>query len=283
MRFVERGITDAVVAVGNADSPELRQLNLVCMLGDDEVGTPSGMVAARASNGPDAFVLGCPSVVEVKRSSTRSKVRGPHVVHTERIMRQGLRPGDPDGDRWFEWLKAALDQLEEGLRGWHDANGRCWAVESAPCRNWFHALARIGRTCVACPQPAPYLYCKYEPPGVSLGPTSRLVVLGGAGDGVQDFYGGDDAEYGPNLTRFVLTTHVRYLNRLAGGLGELRVGHDDLARVKQVTSLMWQDMTCEEAALLDPAVDRLLLPEALDAFGCECPGCARWSRLGSVP
>jgi hypothetical protein len=278
MKAVEQGITEAVGAVGNAASADLRHLNLASVLGDEEVGVPSGMLVPRGSNGPDAFVLGWPTVIEVKRSSTKSKVRGSHVVHVERIWKQSLRAGDPDGKIWFQQVTDWLKCLPTGLQGWHDATTRCWDDESAACYGWSHSLPRRGRTCVACPQPAPYLFCDYAPEGVTITPESRLVVLGGVGEGVQDFYGGIPEEYGPNLERFVLTTHERYLNRLAAGLAELKLEPEDCSRVANLVSLMWSDMTCAEAAQLDVAVDGLILPRALEAFPCACELCARWRR-----
>lgn len=112
---------------------------------------------------------------------------------------------------------------------------------------------------------------------------SRLVVLGGEGDRVEDFYGGAAKEYAPNPSRFVATTHVKYLNRLSAGLAGSERKQQERALVNELASLMWLDMSCEEAALLEPAALGLIRPWAFEESPCDCELCsANHERLQAL-
>ena len=277
-------ITDALERLGNSPNGQLRRLNLAAMLGTEEVPVPAGTWANRPGLfGPDAVVLGdLPTLVEVKRSSKLSKRFGPHIVSIERIHARGMRTDDPDAAEWFAEIQRYLAYLPEAFRNWHALSPGCFDSENAsPCSGWAHAIRR-DRACVGVPQVAVYLFCNALPTDVQVNATSRLVLLGGDAETVWGFYDSSVEDFGPNPSRFVMTTHSMYLNRLGDGLRTLAVDARDMARVRDLATAMWQDMTWEEAGDLAPAAHDLVDQGALDAWACPCLPC-RMRRTGSAP
>ena len=252
--------------------------------------------------GPDAVTATGEGVVqeiiEIMRGATRSQKTAGTQLPMKDVAQYRPRGADPDGLSWWHSVRAQqMDPdgfaLAEESLDWHlrcAAHG-CWELPHQGDHGKPEKM-RLGL-----PQAPVYLYCDWLS-DFTTDQRTVLIVLGGRGKGgpgqpVLNFYKADDRWWGPDHSRFILTPHPVYLERLAA-FCDPQTSAADLLLVRDLATLMWLDTDpgaerhswaitpahdlVHEAAL-DGANPRTGIPLLRPLAACPCHRCQQRRAL----
>ena len=207
------------------------------LLSPDEVFGPDAVVATE-----DGVVR---EIIEVMRGGTRSLKPAVAQLAMSQVQEYRPRGADPDGLTWWHAVRAQqMDPdgfaLAEEAMDWHlrcAAHG-CWELPHQGDQGKPEKM-RVGL-----PQAPVYLYCDWLS-DFTTDQETVLIVLGcrgkgGPGQPVLNFYKADEQWWGPDLSRFILTPHPVYLERLAAFVTAATSARD-LQLIRDIATLMWLD------------------------------------------